>query len=146
MCWGPNTVSCRPLIGFCFWFWFFVCLFGWLVLDIFFIYMQELKRIREGGGREDSPLPARVLPMLWAGRHKKAARQMLSTRPRWVSKPLTPLNSGWTRGSPWPGARDDTCSPGLWEKGLRERGSHTGESLHSGPWVQEIVYGCRAFL
>ena len=48
--------------------------------------------------REDTR-PARVPPMLWTGRHGRAARHF-PLSPGWASKPLTPLDGGWTRGSP----------------------------------------------
>jgi hypothetical protein len=53
----------------------------------------------EGAEREDNPLLARVPPMLWAGRCRRAAR-CFPLAPRWASKPLTPLDGGWTMGSP----------------------------------------------
>ena len=53
----------------------------------------------EGGGREDSPCPARVLPMLWAGRCGMAAGGF-PLDPGWSSKPLTPLDMGWKGDSP----------------------------------------------
>ena len=67
------------------------------------------------------------------GRWKWEGCQMLSTRPRWASKPLTPLSWGLgemvDKGQPptW-GPRVTPSAPGLWEKGLRERGSQEGKS------------------
>jgi hypothetical protein len=87
----------------------------------------------ERGGREASPRPARVPPMLWASRRGRAARYF-PLCPGWASKPLTPLYRGWTRGSPQPGTlRRHPVALGLWERGLRERGSHIGESKCSRP-------------
>ena len=80
-------------------------------------------------GREDSPLLARVPPMLWAGRCGRTARRF-PLGPGWASKPLAPLNWGGQGaapglGEPW----GNTLSPrGYGERGLRERDSHTGES------------------
>jgi hypothetical protein len=56
-------------------------------------------------GREESPLPARVVPMLWAGRCGRAAR-WFPFGPGWASKLLTPINgdvqgsASKTRGPP----------------------------------------------
>jgi hypothetical protein len=50
-----------------------------------------------GEGR--SPCPARVPPVLWAGGCRRAARHF-PLGPGWASKPLIPLNGGWTRDSP----------------------------------------------
>jgi hypothetical protein len=58
-------------------------------------------------GREDSPCLARVPPMLWAGGCGRAAR-CSPLGPGWASKPLTPLDRGWTRGSPRQGVPGDT--------------------------------------
>jgi hypothetical protein len=44
-------------------------------------------------GREDSPRPARVPPMLWADGRGRAARRF-PLGPEWASKPLTPLDGG----------------------------------------------------
>jgi hypothetical protein len=53
---------------------------------------------------------------------------------------------GWTRGNSRPGPPGVTpYAPGSWERVLRERGPHTGESLSSRPWT-ETVYGFRALL
>jgi hypothetical protein len=60
--------------------------------------------------------------MLWAdGRGRPARHFPLS--PGWASKPLTPLNEGWARGSPWnQGALGQhPVAPGLWGRGHRER-------------------------
>jgi hypothetical protein len=70
------------------------------------------------GGREDSPHPARVPPMLWAGRCGKAARQF-PLIPERASKPLTPLHRGWIRGSPQPEALErHTVVAGYGREGL----------------------------
>jgi hypothetical protein len=65
---------------------------------------------KEGEGK--SPRPARA-PVLWAGRHGRVARSF-PLSPGWASKPLTPLDRGWTRGSPW-----NQGALRLWERGLR---------------------------
>ena len=56
--------------------------------------------------------------------------QTLSTQPGWASKPLTHLTGGGQGAALKPkGALGlYPVAPGLWERGLRERGSHTGES------------------
>jgi hypothetical protein len=89
--------------------------------------LWELKEAGGRGGRKDSPCSARVPLMFWAGRHGRATRPFL-LGPRWASKPLTPLNRGWRldKGQPL------TVALGLWERGLRERGSHSGKSLCRG--------------
>ena len=95
--------------------------------------LWELKGAGERVGSEDSPCQARVPPMLWAGRCGMAARSFpLSPGLGGASKPL---DGTWTRGGPrhqgTPGLHP--VAPGLWEKGLRKRGSHAGESKCSGP-------------
>jgi hypothetical protein len=60
--------------------------------------MWKLKGGYRGrGGREDSPHPARVPPMLWAGRHGRAATRF-PLGPG--SKPLTPLDVGGQEAAP----------------------------------------------
>ena len=64
---------------------------------------METNEGRGRKGRKDSPHLARVPPMLWAGRHGRAAR-LFPLSPRWPSKPLTNslLGGQWAaqRGSP----------------------------------------------
>jgi hypothetical protein len=75
----------------------------------------ELIGSGEREGREDSLLPARFPPILWAGRCGRAARRF-PLGPGWASKPLTPLDRGWTRkGQPLKpgGPRATPCSPGV---------------------------------
>ena len=69
-----------------------------------------------------SPRPARVSPMLWAGICGRAARGF-PLGPGWASKPLTPLDRGWTRGSPETkrGPRFIPCSPGVMGERAKER-------------------------
>ena len=55
-------------------------------------------------GGEDSQCPARVPPILWAGRRGRAARRF-PLSPRWASKPLTPLNGGGQGAAPNQGPR-----------------------------------------
>jgi len=62
-----------------------------------------------------SPRPARIPPMLWAGRHGRTVRRF-PLSPGWASKPLTPLDGGWEGGvdkgqPPIPGPRGDTLCP-----------------------------------
>ena len=95
--------------------------------------------MNEWGGKE-CPHLARVPPVLWAGGHGRAARHF-PLGPGWASKPLTPLDGGWTRGSPQnqgaPGRHP--VAPGLQERGLRERGSHADESKRSSwPWLEPL--------
>jgi hypothetical protein len=99
--------------------------------------MVGTKRGRGKRG-EDNLRSGRVSPMLWAGRHRRAAR-FFPLCPRWASKPLTPLDRRVVvvvdKGQPLkPGAPEQQpVALGLQDGGLRERGSHTGESLRSGP-------------
>ena len=78
--------------------------------------MWELKGAgEEGAEREDNPLLARVPPMLWAGRCRRAAR-CFPLSPGWASKPLTPLDGEGCvdKGQPLTGApRVTPCSPGV---------------------------------
>jgi hypothetical protein len=69
--------------------------------------------------------------MLWADRHGRAAR-CFPLNPREASKPLTPLNGGGQGAAPppIPGAL------GRQDRGLRERGFHTGKSLYSCSWLE----------
>jgi hypothetical protein len=93
----------------------------------------EIKGVRGRGGREDTPCPARVPPMLWAGRCGRAVRHF-PLSPGWAFKTLTPLDGGVDKEQPPTRAPErDPVAPGLQERGLWERGSHTGKSLHSGP-------------
>jgi hypothetical protein len=56
---------------------------------------------------------------------------MLSTRPGWASNPLTPLDEGWTRGSPrYQDPQGDTLGPGVTgERAEGERFPRRQESL-----------------
>jgi hypothetical protein len=75
--------------------------------------LWELKgAIGEKVGREDSSHLARVPPMLWASRRRRAARRFpLSLG--WTSKPLTPLDRGGQGAAPDGGPRATPCSPGV---------------------------------
>ena len=69
-------------------------------MNAFFTLLWELKGgYRERWGREDSPHPSRVPPMVWAGGHGRAARRF-PLSPGWASKPLTPLDRGMDKGQP----------------------------------------------
>jgi hypothetical protein len=72
----------------------------------------------ERGGRED-PCPTRIPPMLWTGRHGRAARHF-PLSPGWASKPLTHFTEGG-QGAAQPGdPRATPCSSGVMEE--REEG------------------------
>ena len=65
------------------------------------------------GVREDSLHPARVSPMLWAGRSWGRAVRCFPFGSRWASKSLTPLDRGWTRSSSRnQGPQGDILGPG----------------------------------
>ena len=69
------------------------------------------KGYRGRRGREDSPHPARVPPMLWAGGCGRAARHF-PLCPGWASKPLTLLDGWGGQGAdPDRGSRCDTLYP-----------------------------------
>jgi hypothetical protein len=76
--------------------------------------------------------------MLWAGGRGRTAGHF-PLGPGWASKPLTLLDGGGGVGGGQGavpkvrGPRATPSAPGLWERGQRERGSHTGESPKSGP-------------
>jgi hypothetical protein len=91
----------------------------------------ETKRGQGKEGKGGQPALARVSSMLWAGRFKRSARHF-PLGPRWASKPLTPLDEVWTRGSLDRGQEQHPVAQGLWARGLRERGSHTSKNLRSG--------------
>jgi hypothetical protein len=78
--------------------------------------------------------------ILWAGRHGRDARRFL-LGPRWASKPLTPFGMGWTKGSPQNQGTPwrQPVALGLWERGLRERGSNTGKSVYTDEQRQSMV-------
>ena len=128
--------------------------------------------VGEEGG--ENPHLTRVPSVLWADRCRRAARCFLQN-PRWASKPLTPLGGRCGEVGGGQGAAPDTrgpgvthSAPGIWERGQREKGSHTGKSpksgpllehrkwlirrkpipssKHSRPWWTETVYGFRALL
>ena len=61
---------------------------------------------------EDSPRLGRVPPMLWAGRHRRAARRF-PLSPRWASKPLTHSTGGEQGVAQLGGPRATPCSPGV---------------------------------
>jgi hypothetical protein len=83
-------------------------------LNIFLIVLCEDKREPGEEGGENSPCPARVPPMLWAGRCTRAARCFLL-------QASVQLDEGWTRGSLCLGAPGSyPVAPGLWERGIRE--------------------------
>ena len=79
-----------------------VCYFYWSICG--------LLRVKEKEGEGRSLCPARA-PVIWAGRHWRAARHF-SLGPGWPSKPLIPLDRGWTRGSPgYQGTWGNTLGP-----------------------------------
>ena len=76
------------------------------------MYIVGTKSGQGKEGKEDSPCLARVPPMLWAGRHRRAARSF-PLSPGWASKPLTHLTGGGQRAAPKTkrGSRVTPCSP-----------------------------------
>ena len=89
----------------------------------------EIKGVRGRGGREDTPCPARVPPMLWAGRCGRAVRHF-PLSPGWAFKTLTPLDGGGGQGAtPDQGPRARPCSPRVTgERTTGERFPHRQES------------------
>ena len=87
--------------------------------------MWEQTGGRGRGGREDSPCPARC---------GRAARHF-PLGPGWASKPPLDVGVVVDKGQPLiTGALGrHPVVLGLWERGLRERGSHVGKSKHSRP-------------
>jgi hypothetical protein len=68
--------------------------------------------------------------MLWSGRLGRSA-WCFPLGSGWASKPLIPLDGGWTRGSPWyQGPRGDTLGPRVMgERAEGERFPRRRESL-----------------
>jgi hypothetical protein len=103
-----------------------------ILMDVLqlFTKMWELKRDlgEERRGRTHVP------PMLWTGRHGRAARGFLLS-PGVGIQASDPLNIGVDKAQPYLGAPGPhLVAPGLWER--EKRSSHTGESEHSGPWLE----------
>jgi hypothetical protein len=123
-------------------------LFSWLDhLPTLSTFLWELKGAAgERGGKENSPSLARVPPMLWAGGLRRPTRCFpLGHFP--LSHWPHSTGGGQRTGSPQsPPPEWHPVAPGLRERGHREKGSHTGESLHSGPCWTETTYGFRALL
>ena len=110
------------------------------------VYCGNSKGTGEEGRGEDSLCPIWFPPVLWVGRHGRASG-CFPLSPWWEAKPVNPHNGGWTRGSPRLGASGlHPIAPVLWERGLRDRGSHIGKRKHSRPWWTETVYGFWALL
>lgn len=62
----------------------------------------ENKKGGSGGSEEEAgeKYSMSIQSSCGLGRQTREDCRTLSTRPRWASKPLTPLGGGWTRGIP----------------------------------------------